>query len=76
MNVEKIPASTVIAAFRKPWFLFRLEKVISLPVLKSILNYDKITKPAAGMVNEPSYIAAGGTDHGYSKISVRDSASY
>ena len=39
-----------------PWFLFRL-------------NYDKITKPAAGMIEQPSYIAAGGTEHGYTNFS-------
>ena len=52
-----------------PWFLFRLGESNFFAGPQVDLNYDKITKPAAGMVNEPSYIAAGGTDHGYKNFS-------
>ena len=47
-----------------PWFLFRLGESDFFAGPQVDLNYDKITEPAAGMVNEPSYIAAGGTEHG------------
>ena len=40
-----------------PWFLFRLGESNIFAGPQVDLNYDKITKPAAGMVNEPSYIA-------------------
>ena len=52
-----------------PWFLFRLGKSNFFAGPQIDLNYDKITKPAAGMVNQPSYIAAGGTEHGYTNFS-------
>ena len=52
-----------------PWFLFRLGESNIFAGPQVDLNYDKITKPAAGMVNEPSYIAAGGTEHGYKNFS-------
>lgn len=52
-----------------PWFLFRLGESNFFAGPQVDLNYDKITKPAAGMVNEPSYIAAGGTEHGYKNFS-------
>ena len=48
-----------------PWFLFRLGESNFFAGPQVDLNYDKITKPAAGMVNEPSYIAAGGTEIDY-----------
>ena len=46
-----------------PWFLFRLGKSNFFAGPQIDFNYDKITKPAAGMIEQPSYIAAGGTDH-------------
>ena len=62
-----------------PWFLFRLGKSnffagpqidFNYDKKKDVLTYyDKITKPAAGMIEQPSYIAAGGTEHGYSNLS-------
>ena len=52
-----------------PWFLFRLGESNIFAGPQVDLNYDKITKPAAGMVNESSYIAAGGTEHGYKNFS-------
>ena len=48
-----------------PWFLFRLGKSNFFAGPQIDLNYDKITKPAAGMIEQPSYIAAGGTEHGF-----------
>lgn len=32
-------------------------------------RYAELTKPAAGMIEQPSYIAAGGTEHGYTNFS-------
>ncbi|WP_290082174.1 BamA/TamA family outer membrane protein, partial [Bacteroides acidifaciens] len=52
-----------------PWFLFRLGKSDFFAGPQVDLNYDKITKPAEGMVHQPSYIAAGGTEHGYKNFS-------
>ena len=52
-----------------PWFLFRLGESDFFAGPQVDLNYDKITKPAAGMVEQPSYIAAGGTEHGYTNFS-------
>ena len=52
-----------------PWFLFRLGKSNFFAGPQIDLNYDKITKPAAGMIEQPSYIAAGGTEHGYTNFS-------
>ncbi len=52
-----------------PWFLFRLGKSNFFAGPQIDFNYDKITKPAAGMIEQPSYITAGGTDHGYSNLS-------
>lgn len=52
-----------------PWFLFRLGESDFFAGPQVDLNYDKITKPAAGMVKQPSYIAAGGTEHGYTNFS-------
>ena len=52
-----------------PWFLFRLGKSNFFAGPQIDFNYDKITKPAAGMIEQPSYIAAGGTEHGYSNLS-------
>lgn len=52
-----------------PWFLFRLGESNIFAGPQVDLNYDKITRPAAGMVNEPSYMAAGGTESGYENFS-------
>lgn len=52
-----------------PWFLFRLGESDLFAGPQVDLNYDKITKPAAGMIEQPSYIAAGGTEHGYTNFS-------
>ena len=38
-----------------PWFLFRLGESDFFAGPQVDLNYDKITKPAAGMVEQPSY---------------------
>ena len=54
---------------KDPWFLFRLGKSNFFAGPQIDLNYDKITKPAAGMIEQPSYIAAGGTEHGYTNFS-------
>lgn len=52
-----------------PWFLFRLGESNFFAGPQVDLNYDKITKPAKHLVDEPSYLAAGGTAHGYSSFS-------
>lgn len=52
-----------------PWFLFRLGESDLFAGPQVDLNYDKITKPAAGMIEQPSYIAADGTEHGYTNFS-------
>ena len=52
-----------------PWFLFRLGKSDFFAGPQIDFNYDKITKPAPGMVEQPSYIAAGGTENGYKNTS-------
>ncbi|SHF85359.1 Surface antigen [Bacteroides faecichinchillae] len=52
-----------------PWFLFRLGKSDFFAGPQIDFNYDKITKPAPGLVEQPSYIAAGGTEQGYSNQS-------
>lgn len=52
-----------------PWFLFRLGKSNLFAGPQIDLNYDKITKPAVGMINQPAYIDAGGTEHGYENFS-------
>ena len=60
-----------------PWFLFRLGESNFFAGPQVDLNYDKITKPAAGMVIDEPVVHCGrrygSTD---TKISVRDSASY
>ena len=55
-----------------PWFLFRLGESDLFAGPQVDLNYDKITKPAAGMIEQPSYIAAGVRSMD-TPISVRDS---
>lgn len=52
-----------------PWFLFRLGKSDFFAGPQVDFNYDKITKPAPGVVEQPSYIDAGGTANGYSNLS-------
>lgn len=52
-----------------PWFLFRLGNSNFFAGPQIDLNYDKITKPAKGLVDESSYKGAGGTAEGYKKFS-------
>lgn len=52
-----------------PWFLFRLGQSNFFAGPQVDLNYDKITKPAKHLINEASYVAAGGTASGYSNLS-------
>lgn len=52
-----------------PWFLFRLGNSNFFAGPQIDLNYDKITKPAKGLVDETSYKEAGGTAEGYKKFS-------
>lgn len=52
-----------------PWFLFRLGESNFFAGPQIDLNYDKMSKPAKELINEPSYIAAGGTATGYSNFS-------
>lgn len=52
-----------------PWFLFRLGNSNFFAGPQIDLNYDKITKPAKGLVDESSYKEAGGTAEGYKKFS-------
>lgn len=52
-----------------PWFLFRLGKSNFFAGPQIDFNYDKITNPAKRMVNDPFYIASGGTERGYTTIS-------
>lgn len=52
-----------------PWFLFRLGNSDFFAGPQIDFNYDKISSPAAGMVNDPSYIADGGKENGYTSVS-------
>lgn len=52
-----------------PWFLFRLGESNFFAGPQIDINYDKITKPAKYLVDQPDYMAAGGTSHGYSNFS-------
>lgn len=52
-----------------PWFLFRLGKSNFFAGPQVDLNYDKITNPAPGMQELPSYIDLGGTAEGYTNLS-------
>ena len=52
-----------------PWFLFRLGESNFFAGPQVDLNYDKITKPAEGMINNISYQEAGGTADGYKNLS-------
>ena len=52
-----------------PWFLFRLGQSNFFVGPQVDLNYDKMSKPAKELINESSYVAAGGTASGYSNLS-------
>ena len=48
-----------------PWFLFRLGRSNFFAGPQIDINYDHFTKPGKYLAQEPSYIAAGGDNHGY-----------
>ena len=52
-----------------PWFLFRIKGSNFFAGPQVDFNYDKVRKPARGMTELPSYIAAGGTSSGYTSRS-------
>ena len=52
-----------------PWFLFRLGESNFFAGPQIDINYDHLTDPAKGLVEEPSYQAAGGTENGYNRLS-------
>lgn len=52
-----------------PWFLFRLGKSNFFAGPQIDFNYDKITSPAKGMINDPLYLTSGGTENGCTTIS-------
>lgn len=52
-----------------PWFLFRLGNSNFFAGPQIDINYDKMTKPAKYLVEEPSYKEAGGTAEGYTNFS-------
>lgn len=52
-----------------PWFLFRLGNSNFFAGPQVDINYDKMTKPAKFLVDEPSYKEAGGTAEGYTNFS-------
>lgn len=52
-----------------PWFLFRLGTSNFFLGPQIDVNYDKMSNPAQGLVQEPSYLQAGGTTNGYSNLS-------
>lgn len=52
-----------------PWFLFRLGESNFFAGPQIDINYDKMSKPAKYLVDQPSYIEASGTAHGYSNLS-------
>lgn len=52
-----------------PWFFFRLGESGFFVGPQVDVNYDKIKKPAAGIVADPHYQKAGGTAEGYSVFS-------
>lgn len=52
-----------------PWFLFRLGNSNFFAGPQVDINYDKMTKPAKYLVDEPSYKEAGGTAEGYTNFS-------
>lgn len=52
-----------------PWFLFRIKESNFFVGPQVDLNYDEMKKPSKGVVEDPSYIAAGGTESGYRNFS-------
>lgn len=52
-----------------PWFLFRLGKSNFFAGPQIDIKYDHFTKPAKGLLKEPSYTDAGGNDKGYKDFS-------
>ena len=48
-----------------PWFLFRLGESNVFAGPQVDINYDKISDPAKHLIEEPDYVAAGGTANGY-----------
>lgn len=48
-----------------PWFLFRLGGSNFFAGPQIDINYDHFTKPGKCLAREPSYVAAGGNEHGY-----------
>lgn len=52
-----------------PWFLFRLGESNFFVGPQIDINYDDMSKPAKGLVEQASYIEAGGTADGYSNFS-------
>lgn len=52
-----------------PWFLFRLGESNFFVGPQIDINYDDMSKPAKGLVEQTSYIEAGGTADGYSNFS-------
>ncbi|MCD8081097.1 MAG: BamA/TamA family outer membrane protein [Bacteroides sp.] len=53
-----------------PWFLFRLGTSGFFVGPQLEVNYDKMKKPAKYLIEDPAYIAAGGTSGGYSNFST------
>ena len=52
-----------------PWFLFRLGHSNFFVGPQIDINFDKMSKPARQILDDPAYKAAGGTDKGYSNFS-------
>ena len=52
-----------------PWFLFRLGESNFFVGPQVDINYDDMSKPAKGLVDQPAYVEAGGTAEGYSNFS-------
>ena len=52
-----------------PWFLFRMGDSDFFLGPQIDVNYDKITKPAPGMLADESYRTAGGDENGYKNFS-------
>ncbi len=53
-----------------PWFLFRLGRSNIFAGPQIDINYDHLTEPAEYLVNEPSYVAAGGTENAYNNFNA------
>lgn len=52
-----------------PWFMFRLGTSNFFAGPQIDLNLDKIIDPAKGVIENPSYVAAGGKESGYKNFS-------